>query len=397
MIKKISIEQLRLGMYIHDLNCSWIDHPFVRNRIKVENENILNKARATGVRELYIDTALGLDLATEEAITPVGRTSSSQPTPISPLQHSPAEEFLRAKKLYADAPKLVQNMMREVQLGKRVKLDQCELLVDAIVESVFRMPFALLPLAQMKSADQYTFQHSVSVAALSVAFGRVLELPRTEIRELAFGCLLGDIGKAKVPGFILNKPGALTLEEFAIMKTHAASTYNLLRNAVGVSDIAFNAATQHHERFDGDGYPRGLKGEEISLHGQIAAIADVYDAIVSIRVYRKGMPPTGALQKLYQWSGSHFNPVLVQAFIKGIGIYPAGSLVRLESERLAIVREVVPEKILQPVVQLVFNCNAMRHLEPKTVDLSISDDKIKSHESFDEWGLNQAMLVSTLN
>lgn len=394
-------------MFIHDLNCSWMDHPFARNRLKIEDINALNKARATGVKELYIDTALGLDVLAErvEAIKPVETTTEADKTEVTSdelssyipnviSRLSPAEEFERAKKIYSDASLLVQDMMKDVRLGKHIELEQCEPMIDNIMDSMFRMPSALLPLAQMKSVDEYTFQHSVSVAALAVAFGRVLELPRNEIKELSLGGLLHDVGKATIPGRILNKPGKLDETEFAIMKGHALNTAELLKGTKGIGEITLNAAAQHHERFDGTGYPQGLKGEQISPHGQMLAIIDVYDAITSIRVYHKGMPPTEALRKMFQWCGTHFNPTMVQAFIKGIGIYPAGSLVRMESERLGIVREVASENLLQPIVQLIYDCKEACHLEPETVDLSSSNDKIKSHESFEAWGINQAKWVA---
>lgn len=396
MIKKISTTQLKTGMYIHDLNCSWMDHSFFRSRFKIEDEATLKKILGIGMADIYIDTDLGddVDLAVEsppdtvETAKPVLEPSSSLPKIIS--KFSPAEEFNRAKQLYSNANKLMQDMMKDVRLGKQVELEQCEPMVDNIVDSMFRLPSALLPLAQMKSADEYTFQHSVSVAALAVAFGRVLDLPRDEIRELSFGGFLHDVGKARVPDRILNKPGKLDDAEFKVMRDHASHTEELLKNAKGISEIAFNAAVQHHERYDGSGYPRGLKGDEISLHGQMMAIVDVYDAITSIRVYHKGMPPTAALRKLFEWGGSHFNPTLVQAFIKGIGIYPAGSLVRMESDRLGIVREILPDKLLQPIVQLIYDCKKLCYIHPEVVDLSASNDKIKSHESFEKWGINQA-------
>ena len=268
-------------------------------------------------------------------------------------------------------------------------------MVAGIVDSMFSSPSALLPLAQMKNRDEYTFQHSVSVAALAVAFGRVLEMPREEIQELAMGGFLHDVGKAQVPGHILNKPAKLDDAEFVVMKNHAANTSVLLKEVEGLSEVAFNAAAQHHERFDGTGYPLRLKGDEISVHGQMLAIVDVYDAITSIRVYHKGMPPTEALRKLFEWSGAHFNPRLVQAFIKGIGIYPAGSLVRMESDKLGIVREVAVDKLLQPVVQMIYDCKKMCSLSPEVVDLSASNDKIKSHESFEHWGIDQAKWYAT--
>ena len=394
MIVKISINQLKIGMYVNDLNYVWEKHPFAWQCFTIEDAATLNQIAGSGITKIYIDTSKGADVdAVEASIAGENDESLNEPSAILPgivSRISPIEEFKRAKELYSNANKLMQGMMKDVRLGKQVELEQCEPMVDNIIDSVFRMPSALLPLAQMKTVDEYTFQHSVSVAALAVAFGRVLNMPRDEIKALALGGLLHDVGKAKVPGHILNKAGKLDDAEFAVMKKHVSDTAVLLKDAKGVSEIIFNAAAQHHERYDGTGYPHGLKNDQISLHGQMLAIVDVYDAITSIRVYHKGMQPTEALRKMFGWSGMHFNPELVQAFIKGIGIYPAGSLVRLESERLGIVREVLPDKLLQPVVQLIYDCKKMRYIPTERVGLSASNDKIKSHESFEKWGINQA-------
>ncbi len=390
MIKKIPVAQLNIGMYVNDLNLVWADHPFGWQCFLIEDANSLNKIIRADLEEIEIDTELGADVAKADDISdsPLPEFSTFVPKIIARL--SAAEEFEHARQLYSSANKLIQDIMKDVRLGNLVHLNQCESVVDNIFDSMFRCPSALLPLAQMKNRDEYTFQHAVSVSALAVAFGRALNLPESEIKEVAMGGFLHDIGKAKVPGKILNKPGKLDDAEFVIMKNHVVSTAELLKDVNGISEIAFNAAAQHHERFDGTGYPHKLKGDQISLHGQMMAIVDVYDAITSIRVYHKGMPPTEALKKMYEWCGSHFNPPLVQAFIKGIGIYPAGSLVRMESEKLGIVREVVPEKLLQPIVQLIYDCKKLSHIQPETVDLSASNDKIASHESFEKWGIDQA-------
>jgi putative nucleotidyltransferase with HDIG domain len=396
MIKKIPIDQLKIGMFIHDLNCSWIDHPFARNRFMVDRVEILSRILEAGVVEVSIDTALGSDVTGSdtgvvedgELDEPEEELSSLIPNFISTL--SPAEEFERAKILFSNASKLMHGIMKDVRLGKQIALEQCDPIVDNIIDSMFSFPSALLPLAQMKTRDEYTFQHSVSVSALAVAFGRVLDMPRDEIKAVALGGLLHDVGKALVPGRILNKPGKLDDEEFVVMKSHALHTAKLLNDVNGVSEITFNAASQHHERYDGKGYPQGLKGDAISRHGQMLAIVDAYDAITSIRIYKTGIPPTEALRKLFQSSSTHFNNSLVQAFIKGVGIYPAGSLVRMESERLGIVREVSNDKLLQPVVQLIYDCKKLSYISPETVDLSASNDKIASHESFEKWGIDQA-------
>jgi putative nucleotidyltransferase with HDIG domain len=394
MITKIPIAQLKVGMYIHDINCSWLKHNFVRNRFLIDSLETLQKVRATGVKELFIDPTQSVvpetAAVTAAAPEPVQEKASYVPVPVINGKATAQEGFRYAKQLYGSANKLMQDMMRDIRLGKQIELEACEPLVDNIMDSIFTFPSALLPLAQMKNRDEYTFQHSVSVSALAVAFGRVLQMPRDEIKELALGGLLHDVGKAQIPGKILNKPGKLDGDEFAVMRTHASISAELLKKVPSLSTTAFNAAAEHHERFDGTGYPHGLKGDQISKHGQMLAIVDVYDAITSIRVYHKGMPPTDALRKMFEWGGSHFNPQLVQAFVKGIGIYPAGSLVRMESNRLGIVREVVPERLLQPIVQLIYDCQSKRYIHPETVDLATANDKIVSHESFETWQIDQA-------
>lgn len=402
MFKKVPVSELTLGMYIHDLNGNWQNHPFASDHFLIDDEVTLGKLRASGVAEVFIDTDLGVVVqlpekkaAEAKAIDELSSESSSlAPNVVAKL--SAVEKFNRVKNLCASANQLMQDMMRDVRLGQQIDMGQCDPMVDNILDAMFSFPSALLPLAQVKSRDEYTFQHSVSVAALAVAFGRVLNMSREEIRELALGGLLHDVGKAKVPGNILNKPGKLDDAEFAVMKDHVVRTAELLGNVSGVSQIALNAAAQHHERFDGTGYPHGLKGDEISLHGQMIAIVDVYDAITSLRVYHKGMTPTDALRKLFEWGGTHFNPRLVEAFIKGVGIYPAGSLVRMESGRLGIVREVIPDRLLQPVVQMIFDCKEAKSISPETVDLASSNDKIKSHESFEKWGIDQARWATAL-
>ena len=393
MIKKIPVDQLRIGMYLHDLSLGWVDHPFALNRFKIDKTDILDKIRGARVKEVSIDTELGLDVQAVEGGAEAADESLADLIEVSPnvvARMSPAEEFRHAREIYAGASSLMQDIMRDVRLGKPIQIEQCEPVVDGIVDSMFRFPSVLLPLAQIKTSHEYTIQHSAAVAALSVAFGKVLDMSREEIRQVALGGLLHDVGKAMVPGRLINKPGKLSEAELETARSHVVHTAKLLSDTHGISEIAFNAASQHHERFDGTGYPGRLNGERISIHGQMLAIVDVYDAITSIRAYHKGLPPTETLRKMFGWGGSHFNPTLVQAFIKGIGIYPAGSLVRLESNRLGIVREILPDKLLQPVVQVIYDCKERCHIDSVMVDLSKSNDRVKSNESFEYWGIPQA-------
>jgi len=403
MIKKIAIEQLKPGMYIHDINCGWMDHPFMHNHFAVKDDAMVRQLADIGMHDVYIDTNKGLDVSeaqTEEEVSheidvQIQHIAKEKPVPI--LSVTVTQEAQRARKLHGEAHRIVKGIISEVRLGQQIELEKVEPLVESMVDSIFRQQDALLPLAHLKNHDEYTFQHSVSVCALMVAFARGLKMPRDVIKEIAIGALLHDVGKAKVPDGILNKPAKLTDAEFDKMKSHVVQSKIILQNTPGISGIALDVAAQHHERFDGTGYPNKLKSDEISIYGQMGAIVDVYDAITSERVYHKGMPPTEALKKLLEWSKFHFNPELVQAFIRTLGIYPSGSLVRLESGRLGVVMQQHEEKLLQPLVKVFYHAEKLYYLPPEEIDLAKRPctDRIISHESFEKWGIDPAKWLPT--
>lgn len=393
MIKLVPVARLQPGMYIHDLNCGWLQHDFVRNRFPVAGEEDVRRIRDLGVAEVWIDTARGLDPdAAPPPATDASATTATSATPSAPAVRTTtktASSAERALKLHREACLIVRDLLDDVRLGRQVEIEKVEPLVTRIVDSIFTRADALLPLARLKQHDRYTFQHSVSVCALMAAFARALEMPREIIREVAIGALLHDVGKARIPDEILNKPGKLTDAEFERMKNHVVQSKIILLSTPGISPIAVDVAAQHHERFDGSGYPNALSGEAISLHGRMAAIVDVYDAITSERVYHKGLPPTEALRRLLEWSSNHFEPRLVQAFIRSVGIYPTGSLVRLESRRLAVVLTQHPDKPTQPGVKVIFH-TAGHYLQPEDLDLRRSQDRIVGHEDFAAWNIDPA-------
>ena len=395
MIKLIPIDKLQPGMYIHDLNCGWMEHNFLRSRFAVRTEEIAEKVRALGVLEIWIDTERGLDVAeaptqedhahkVDEALQALaGEAATAMPRIPVRLEIEPAQ------RLHGEANRIVRDVMGDIRLGKQIQMEQIEPLVERIVDSIFSRQDALLPLARLKDHDEYTFQHSVSVCALMTSFARALELPREIIHEIAVGALLHDVGKARVPDEILNKPAKLTDAEFAKMKNHVVQSKIILQDTPGISNIALDVAAQHHERFDGTGYPNKLKGDEISLYGQMGAIVDVYDAITSNRVYHKGMAPTEALRKLLEWSKFHFKPELVQAFIRAVGIYPTGSLVRLESRRLAVVQSQNADQLMQPTVKVIFHTRG-HYLTHESFVQRRSQDRIIGHDDFDTWKIDPA-------
>lgn len=393
-IKKISVGQLRPGMYIHDINCSWLDHPFVGNSFAVQDEGRVREIAALGIREVYIDTRRGADVV--DAVTEVevqqaidaqlADIAREQPEEILPVPLG--AEVRRARELHGEANRIIRGLSQDIRLGKQIELEKVEPLVENMVDSIFRNQDALLPLARLKDHDNYTFQHSVSVCALLVSFGRSLGFSRDIIKELGIGGLLHDVGKARVPDNILNKPAKLTEAEFTKMKSHVVQSIIILQSTPGISQIALDVAGQHHERYDGSGYPNKLKAEEISLYGRMGAIVDVYDAISSDRVYHKGMPPTAALGRLLEWSRHHFDPDLVKAYVKAVGIYPTGSLVRLDSGRLGVVLEQNADNMLKPRVQVIFHAEFKRYLQPEIEDLSWNRDSISGAEDFATWGID---------
>jgi putative nucleotidyltransferase with HDIG domain len=396
MIKKVSKEELKVGMFIHDLNCGWMDHSFFRRRFPLTSEKDLKKIHESGIREVYIDTDRGLDAVgpTEQEVREEiqERMAETAAQAISEsAQTSHRQELEVAKKIQSEANQVISSVLTDIRLGKQIEVERVSPVVGQITESILRNQGTLVSLCRIKERDTYTFQHSVSVCTLLVTFCRYMDMGREVIQEAGIGGMLHDIGKMRVPDNILNKPGKLTDPEFEIMKSHVTLGVDILKQTPGVSTTVMQISGEHHERFAGGGYPSQKKGQEISLLGRMAAIVDVYDAITSNRVYHTGMEPAVALQKLFEWSNYHLDEELVQHFIQAIGIYPVGSLVRLESNRLAVVVEQGAKGLLYPVVRLVYDVKRNCRLKPADEDLSSAEsggDHIVSSESPEAWKVN---------
>jgi putative nucleotidyltransferase with HDIG domain len=396
VIKKIKISDLVPGMYVHDLNCGWLEHPFIRNRFLIKTEQEVQKIIQFGIRELYIDTNRGFDVPEAPTLQAVHQHLENRMHEISsakqgaPKEISVEDELPRAKKIYREAHQLVQTMLLDVRMGQQVALEKMLPVVSTITDSILRNPDAMLSLLRIKQADHYTFQHSIAVSTLLAAFCSYLKLKRPIIEQVGIGGLLHDIGKMKVSLDILNKPGKLTEQEFDLMKKHVEFGRSILESTPGIFPISIDIIAQHHERHDGSGYPLRLRGAEISHYGQMASIADVYDALTSNRIYHRGEEPTAVLQKLLEWSEHHFNPELVQQFIRMVGIYPIGSLVKLRSGKLAIVIEQHHEDLLHPKVRIIFSTAANSFMIPNDLDLSKSgaSDHIVSYEAPARWKID---------
>lgn len=377
MIKKIKVEQLDTGMFVADFNCGWLEHPFLTNSVFVKDAHIIEKVKEFGIRELYIDTQKGADVGEgkgkpreevqRELHEEMHRLVEMERTVINKVPME--EEMHHAKAVKYEAKKVVTGILHEARLGKQVALEEANHVVEKMVDSVFRNVDALTSLSRIKSKDQYTFMHSVNVCVLMIAFCRFIGIDRDIIQKVGVGALLHDIGKMKVPDVVLNKPGPLSDAEFEMMKSHVTLGHDILIATKGIPYEAIEVASQHHERFDGTGYPLKLDHGNISRFGQMAALADVYDAITSTRIYHKGLEPAEAIRKIYEWSKHHFNDELAQYFVKCVGIYPVGTLVRLESGLLAVVSAPGQRSMLTPTVIAVYDAAKHLRINPQEIAL----------------------------
>lgn len=398
MLKRIPVDRLRPGMFIHEFCGSWMDHPFWRTRFLLREEGDLRRILDSGLAEVWIDTARGADLeggvAHEEAHAQIERELEFVATRPMEFAADELQASVRAAAL-ADAAALcrragprIESMFAEARMGRAIDAQRSQALVDEIQDSVQRSPDALISVARLKRVDEYTYMHSVAVCALMTALARQLGLSGEALRKAGLAGLLHDVGKAAVPLDILNKPGSLSDAQFAVVKSHPERGHAMLARGGAISPVVLDACLHHHEKFDGSGYPHGLQGEAISLFARMTAVCDVYDAVTSARPYKAGWDPGEALRHMAQWKG-HFDQRVFHAFVKTVGIYPVGTLVRLQSQRLAVVCGQNAQSLLAPRVK-VFHCAATRRpLPPQELDLAGSEaqgERITGCEPPQAWG-----------
>ena len=400
-IRKIATGQLRMGMYVHKLVGSWLTTPFWQSSFLVDCQQKIDKIRASAVTELWIDTGKGCDVrevSPEPCGAPaVAAAKSAVPAPAPAFRFAPAtpapmaQELKRAVALIDKSKVAVLSMFQDARMGRAIDVAGALPLVDEIAGSVIRNSSALIGLARLKTADNYTYMHSVAVCALMIALARQLGLDDAVTRELGLAGLLHDVGKMVLPMAILNKPDKLTVEEFDIVKGHPAAGHAMLLGAGGIGAVALDVCLHHHEKFDGSGYPHGLRGEEISLHARMGAICDVYDAVTSNRPYKAGWGPAESLRRMAEWGrAGHFDEKVFAAFVKCLGIYPVGTLVRLRSGRLGVVAEQPSSgSLLLPKVKVFFSSKSQTYIVPQLLDLSQPGvaDPIVSCEEASSWGL----------
>jgi putative nucleotidyltransferase with HDIG domain len=295
-------------------------------------------------------------------------------------------EMQRATGIVRDVRTLVGGLYERARLGHALDAERCLPLVDSVNESVSRNPDALLTLTRLRKRDEYTYMHSVAVCALMVALGREMGLDDTTCREAGLAGLLHDLGKAKMPETILTKPGKLTQEEFSIIRTHPRRGYELLSEARGATEQVIDVTLHHHERMDGTGYPDQLSRAKISLFSRMGAVCDVYDAITSHRAYKARWDPAESIERMESWRG-HFDEDILQTFVRTVGVFPIGAIVRLQSQRIAVVYEQSVRGFAKPVVLVFYSLKSQMPIPVQRLDLSSPgcQDRIVTREPSENW------------
>lgn len=411
MIKTIKTDQLRLGMYVTNLQRDWLKHSFFFSRFLLNDPKKLQKILASGIEEVQIDTEKGLDVTAPTASRPrvlptsdpIANAPPREDTEISPPVPLTGEklvyaiplqiEIQMARKVLTEAHQVIGRIMSDVRFGRQINLQEVDQTITKITESILKTPDALIGLSRLKGKDIYAFQHSVEVCALLISFCTEIGMDALTVKKVATGGLLQDVGMMQMPMELISKTGNLTQEEYLFMQKHVDFSRQILERTPSIPRIALTIASQHHERCDGSGYPGHLESAEISLYAKMAAIADIYDAASSHRHHRRALEPTEALREIYEMRSTQLDTELVDQFIKHIGIYPAGSLVALDNGLIGFVIRTNRENLLLPAVRIVYDSH--RNLQVPHYDLDLSQptpngtrQRIVGHESPEKWGID---------
>lgn len=390
MLKKIDVQDARLGMFVHELCGHWMDHPFWKKAFLLDKQKDLDSLQGCGIEELWIDTEKGLDVepepipAKEDTVITQQQEAAEPPQKIEP-HIALHEESQRAQKIHAKASETVALVFEKAQIGKVLQIDEAIAMVDEITQTVSRNSGALLNLTRLKSKNDHVYQHSVAVCSLMIALGRQMGMRGDILKYLGMAGLLHDIGTVGISDVLLNKPGRLTDDEFNIIKTHPQRGVEILGAPHDMDEMILDVCLHHHERIDGTGYPDKLSGDNLSLFARMAAVCDVYDSMISGRSYKKAATPADAIRKMTELLDGQLDQAVFRAFVKTVGIYPTGTLVKLKSGRLAVVSDQTTKSLSTPVVKVFFSTRVNEPVPLTLVDLSKMPDAIVSVENPDNW------------
>ncbi len=345
---ELPVGEVQVGMFVCELDRPWLETPFILQGFEVQNQEDI-KALQEHCNFVYVEktsalAAYQLRQREEDALKKQKRLSA---------RATSDKEFVHAKNLQTEGKQLTRSFMDDVRLGRAIDVKTVEATVSGCVKSIVHNPDAMMWLSKLRSVDEYTSEHSFNVGLLAITFGRHLGLSEDDLQKLGVVGMLHDIGKMRTPIEILNKKGALTPEEFKIMREHTTNGRDILVAHKNVSAGAVDVAFSHHETLDGKGYPRKINGKGISEFTKIITVCDVYDALTSERCYKEGKSSVEAFRILYNGRGKQFDETLVTEFIECIGLYPPGCIVELLNGHVGIVISINERQRRMPKVLVV--------------------------------------------
>jgi len=358
-------------MYVSELDKPWVDTPFLFQGLMIKTIDEINELREH-CEYVYVDRERSRPDVAAHLLTSSNKRASKKT--VSKRRRFSEVNFrqslLQSHKVYCDARGWIDNMLEDSRLGKGVETKKARVLVAQLADQVIQNPDALIWLTHLKTRDEYTATHCINVCILALTFGRTVGLDDVPLHKLGMGALLHDIGKMQVPDEILNKPGRLSKKEFEIMKGHPSHGHAMLVDDHHIDAESLHIVLHHHERLDGAGYPKGMSEAEIPMLTRIASIVDVYDAITSDRCYHDGISPALALENLFKWSKGNFDILLLEKFIKCLGIYPIGSVVRLNTGEVGVVVATDADHRIKPIVLLAMNADGKVYQPRRLINLS---------------------------
>lgn len=364
---------LKLGMYVAKLDRPWLETPFLFQGFYINTVHDIDLLREN-CDYVYVDVDKGVRPVQRPGddlgIRPQDALITSRDRSVDYSNTTDVrEELPRADEAYREVSEWVRALMQDIRAGKSPSLGGFQESVRGMIESILRNPDALLWLTRLQERDAYTYAHSVNSAVLAVTFARHLGMSRDELHHIAVGTLLYDVGKMRLPAELLEKPGRLTAEEFELLKQHVGYSVEIMSKIRGMHRNSLELARTHHERYNGMGYPAGLRAGEIPVFGRIAAIVDCYDAITSDRPYGSSLSRHEAIRKIYEWRDKDFQAELVEQFIQCLGVYPTGSLVELSTGEVGVVFAQNRVRRLRPQVMLVLDADKVAYGSFPIIDL----------------------------
>lgn len=379
----LEIDELCVGMYVQDII-------LYNNQHKVKNRGTVNSKRTIAMLKKQGVVQVVVQMTPEEAEQLVQCRKDSAKYDISF-----DDEFARSCQIYDDATENVKQLLLDTSTNKPLSPQAMSAIAGEITESVMRNEHAITVLTRIRQRSQYQWEHAINCGILVCGFALFLGLKKSTVQEVTLGALLHDIGSAKVPKAILDKPGPLSLSEMNVVKKHVFWGIELAKNEGFASPIIVDMIVNHHERLDGSGYPRGIHKNKITKLSRITAIIDVYDAMTGDKPHKKGELPLTVLRHLLTQKDK-FDINLVQQFIKYLGVHPVGSLVELSNEKLAVVIQGNRVEPLKPKIKVVYSLKLNKFITPIDHDLTEEEFSIIACVHPDDFQINLNKVIRDL-